>query len=120
MVSVVRNWMTFFTLLVLRRMLKRACESLRPLIGCLYELTECVATIDVIISLTHACSLGEYRMFSSSIKHSKSDLNKFSVRPIFHGVLVLEQSRHPILDRSLAEQPVPNNAVSLPDVNVFQ
>ncbi|XP_055328886.1 mutS protein homolog 4-like [Paramacrobiotus metropolitanus] len=73
-------------------MLKHAHDSLRPFIGCLYELTECVATIDVIVSLTHACSLGEY------------------VRPRFHGALVLEQSRHPVLDRLLAQQPVPNNA----------
>ena len=41
-------------------MLKRACDSLRPLIGCLYELAECVATVDVLVSLTTACSLGDY------------------------------------------------------------
>ncbi|OWA54865.1 MutS protein-like protein 4 [Hypsibius exemplaris] len=73
-------------------MLKRACEELRPLIGCLYALAECVATVDVLVSLTAACSLGDY------------------VRPQLNEMLVLERSRHPILDRLLPEPPIANNA----------
>ncbi|XP_028395701.1 mutS protein homolog 4-like [Dendronephthya gigantea] len=65
--------------------------GIRDQIGCLYKLSDCVATLDLLVSFAHSCTLAEY------------------VRPEFTDTLAIQQGRHPILDKILSEPPVPNN-----------
>ncbi|XP_013406219.1 mutS protein homolog 4 [Lingula anatina] len=73
--------------------------DIRSQIGCLYKLTECVASLDLLVSLAHACSLSEY------------------VRPEFTDTLAVKQGRHPILDKISVETPVPNNVYASDESN---
>ncbi|KAI8513855.1 MutS protein msh4 [Branchiostoma belcheri] len=66
-------------------------NEVRDQIGCLYKLTETVATLDMLVSFAHACTLGNY------------------VRPDFTDTLAVKQGRHPILDKISMEPPVANN-----------
>ncbi|XP_068214215.1 mutS protein homolog 4-like [Palaemon carinicauda] len=63
----------------------------RGRIGALHALGEAVSTLDLVVALTHAASIGSW------------------VRPEFSPTLAIEKGRHPILDVLSSAEPVPNN-----------
>lgn len=110
--------------------------KLRPLLGCLYKLTDCVALLDLLLAFAHNCTVSNYGMHVSyvvtvtdlhGLHHSYSrcctcnviDLNvccvRFLVCPEFTTTLAVKQGRHPILDKMSAQPPVSNNVVSYRD-----
>ncbi|XP_064639477.1 mutS protein homolog 4-like [Lineus longissimus] len=74
-------------------------NDIRDQIGCLYKLTECVATLDMLLSFAHACTLSDY------------------VRPEFTDTLAIKQGCHPILDKITLDPPVANNTYASEDSN---
>ncbi|XP_045212131.2 mutS protein homolog 4-like isoform X2 [Mercenaria mercenaria] len=74
-------------------------NNIRDDIGALYKLTETVATIDMLLSFAHACTLSDF------------------VRPEFTDTFAVKQSRHPILEKISIEHPVPNNIYASEDSN---
>lgn len=110
-------------------------------IGCLYQLTECVSMIDMLVAFAHNCTLSEYGMrlrdceFLIEILHcpkyfwfkitfsnpvpivcfssSRFIYFPFQVRPDLTDTLAIKQGRHPILDKITCDPPVPNNTVRL-------
>ncbi|XP_065646680.1 mutS protein homolog 4 isoform X6 [Hydra vulgaris] len=75
-------------------------KNIRDQIGCLYKLAECISTLDLLVSLAHACTLSNY------------------IRPEFTDTLALKQSRHPVLDR-MSSLPIIPNDVYASDVSNF-
>jgi DNA mismatch repair protein MSH4 len=67
--------------------------DLRNDIGCLFKLCEVVAELDMLLSFSNLSSVSTY------------------VRPHFGRALDIKQSRHPILDLVLQQEPVPNDVV---------
>lgn len=39
--------------------------ELRPLLGCLYKLTDCVALLDLLLAFAHNCTVSNYGMYVS-------------------------------------------------------
>ncbi|XP_060559607.1 mutS protein homolog 4-like [Ruditapes philippinarum] len=74
-------------------------NNIRDDIGALYKLTETVATVDMLLSFAHACTLSDF------------------VRPEFTDTFAVKQSRHPILEKISIEHPVPNNIYASEDSN---
>ena len=71
-------------------------EDIRPYIGSLYKLCECIAELDVIMSFAHTCK------------------NFIYVRPNFtKDCTNLKASLHPILNHIAYSKPVANDIVSL-------
>ena len=42
------------------RVINQLLQDIRGSIGCLYKLSECVAVLDLLISLAHLCTISEY------------------------------------------------------------
>lgn len=75
-------------------MLFELIKALRPSVGCLYNLCENVAVLDLI------CSLAKYSMTPNF------------VRPTFGDNLDVQGGRHPILDHIDPIKPTPNDMAS--------
>ncbi|KAM9466550.1 mutS protein homolog 4 [Clarias gariepinus] len=60
-------------------------------IHCLYKLSDAVSLLDMLVSLANVCTISDY------------------VRPEFTDTLAIKQGRHPILERMVGQQPIPNN-----------
>ena len=67
--------------------------DVRKDIGCFFRLCEMIAELDMLISFANLSSVSTY------------------VRPQFGRILDIKQSRHPILDLVLQNEPVPNDVV---------
>lgn len=78
---------------------KDLLKDVRGFLGCLYQLTDCVAMLDMVVAFAHNCTLSDY------------------VCPEFTDTMALKQSRHPILDKIGTEPPIPNNAYVSGDSN---
>ncbi|XP_054166612.1 mutS protein homolog 4-like [Oppia nitens] len=73
--------------------------NIRQHIGCLYNLSEIIAKIDVIFSLAYQCSVGNW------------------VRPTFGSYFAIKQGIHPILEKVLNTKPVANKTFICEDSN---
>ncbi|XP_046863669.1 mutS protein homolog 4-like [Xenia sp. Carnegie-2017] len=65
--------------------------EIRDKIGCIYKLSDCVATLDLLVSFGFLCTAAEH------------------VRPEFTDTLAISQGRHPILEKILSKPPVSNS-----------
>ncbi|KAL4241059.1 MutS protein msh4 [Mactra antiquata] len=74
-------------------------NNIRDDIGALYKLSEIVATVDMLLSFAHACTLSDF------------------VKPEFTDTLAVKQGRHPILEKISLESPMPNNIYASDDSN---
>uniref|UniRef100_A0A1X7VH91 DNA mismatch repair proteins mutS family domain-containing protein n=2 Tax=Amphimedon queenslandica TaxID=400682 RepID=A0A1X7VH91_AMPQE len=74
-------------------------DVLRKNIGCLYKLSECVAMLDLLLSLAHTCTVSKYTI------------------PEFTDTLAIRQGFHPILQKIAFEDLVPNNAYASDETN---
>ncbi|XP_014778440.1 mutS protein homolog 4 [Octopus bimaculoides] len=74
-------------------------NDIRSCISCLYKLSECVSTLDMLAGFAHLCTLSDY------------------TRPEFTDTVAIKQSRHPILEKIAREPPVPNNTYASNDSN---
>jgi DNA mismatch repair protein MSH4 len=74
-------------------------DELRGQIGCLYKLSECIAMLDMLLSLAYTCTVSNYIM------------------PEFTDTLAIKQGRHPILEKISFDPPVPNNTYASTDSN---
>lgn len=70
------------------------------ILGCLYKLAECVATLDMLVSLAHFCTLGDY------------------TRPEFTDTLAVKLGRHPILEKTAQKKFVANDVYSAGDIQM--
>ncbi|KAG1709722.1 MutS 4 [Nymphon striatum] len=76
----------------LHQIMTELVQDIRKEIGCLYKLSEAVCTLDLLVSLSHACSISNY------------------VRPEFTDTLAVKNGIHPILKKVLSEGPTPNDS----------
>ena len=106
-------------------MVTELLDRVRDIIGCLYQLSECVSILDMILSFAHSCTLSNYGTSIHTVFRFKFfHLLLFmycivrvcycirTVRPEFTNTLALKRSLHPILNKINFQTPVPNNAVS--------
>nr|XP_039269249.1 mutS protein homolog 4-like [Styela clava] len=74
--------------------------EIRDSIGCLYNLSETISTLDMLVSFAHIASTTEY------------------VRPEFTDTLAVKQGRHPVLEKIMKrEKPIPNNIYASDETN---
>ena len=66
-------------------------QEIYPYIGCMYKLSECSATLDMITSFANVCMMSNY------------------VRPEFTDTLALKSSLHPILAKIETHETIPND-----------
>ena len=112
-------------------MISELLNDIREHIGCLYELTECVSMLDMLVSFAHNCTLCNYgscnklnnscACTSDTLKPCKGPHPVFpheyfsvyfhAVKPEFTDTLAIKQGRHPILDKISVDPPIPNNVV---------
>ncbi|GFT87305.1 mutS protein homolog 4 [Nephila pilipes] len=74
-------------------------NEIREHIGCLYNLTEAVSSIDFLLSLAHVCTLSDH------------------VRPEFSSSLAIKNGRHPVIEKICGITFVPNNAFLCEEMN---
>ncbi|GIX70034.1 mutS protein homolog 4 [Caerostris darwini] len=74
-------------------------NEIREHIGCLYNLTEAVSSIDFLLSLAHVCTLSDH------------------VRPEFSTCLAIKNGRHPVIDKICTTTFIPNNAFLCEEMN---
>ncbi|GFQ66206.1 mutS protein homolog 4 [Trichonephila clavata] len=74
-------------------------NEIREHIGCLYNLTEAVSSIDFLLSLAHVCTLSDH------------------VRPEFSTSLAIKNGRHPVVEKICGTTFMPNNAFLCEEMN---
>lgn len=114
-------------------LLKGLLDDIRGHIGCLYRLSECIAMLDMLHSFTHSVTISDYGksacsdyvMLASIITAGTQTRTLFLVGecPIYivppplvcpefsPDTLCIKAGRHPMLDKMIYNQPVPNNVV---------
>ncbi|CAD5119711.1 DgyrCDS8301 [Dimorphilus gyrociliatus] len=85
-----RNVISFTTQEMIQVM-NEVLNEVREHVHCLYRLSECVATLDMLVCFATNAALSNY------------------VKPILGEALVVQKGKHPILDRIWCEPPVPND-----------
>ena len=95
--------MIFFILLIfyLFSILETLITVLREDVGCLFQLSEDIAEMDLVMSLARISGIPDY------------------VKPIFGESLRVVNSKHPIIDILGSELPRPNDIVSCCSSNNF-
>nr|XP_015920882.2 mutS protein homolog 4 isoform X1 [Parasteatoda tepidariorum] len=74
-------------------------NEIRDHIGCLYNLTEAVSSIDFLLSLAHVCTLSDH------------------VRPNFSNTLAIKNGRHPVVEKVIGTTFVPNDVFLCEEMN---
>ncbi|GFY01527.1 mutS protein homolog 4 [Trichonephila clavipes] len=74
-------------------------NEVREHIGCLYNLTEAVSSIDFLLSLAHVCTLSDH------------------VRPEFSTSLAIKNGRHSVIEKICGTTFMPNNAFLCEEMN---
>ncbi|GFS64862.1 mutS protein homolog 4 [Trichonephila inaurata madagascariensis] len=74
-------------------------NEIREHIGCLYNLTEAVSSIDFLLSLAHVYTLSDH------------------VRPEFSTSLAIKNGRHPVIEKICGTTFMPNNAFLCEEMN---
>ncbi|GBM16038.1 MutS 4 [Araneus ventricosus] len=74
-------------------------NEIREHIGCFYNLTEAVSSIDFLLSLAHVCTLSDH------------------VRPAFSHSLAIKSGRHPVIEKICGTTFVPNDAFLCEEMN---